>query len=452
MATKSEVFMWNRKLETLDRAELQSLQLVRLKEVLARVYHNVPVLKQRFDQAAIGPDQIAKMASVADLANLPFMKKTDLRENYPFGLFAVPQNQVARLHASSGTKGKPTVVGYTKNDISTWAEACARSLGAAGVRPGDMVHNSYGYGLFTGGLGMHYGIENFGATAVPASGGRTQQQIMLLQDFGSRVLLSTPSYALNMAYTMAEMQTPRNSINLEIGIFGAEPWTEEMRGQIEERLKITALDIYGLSEVMGPGVSMECAEGKNGLHIWEDLFMAEIIDPKTGAVLPDGEEGELVFTTIAKEAIPVIRYRTGDLSRLTSEPCACGRTVKRMSRIKARLDDMLIIRGVNLFPSEIEKCLLSVEHLSPHYQLVVDRKKALDTIDVQVEVTEDLIKRFGRFEDGHVELSALTRNIQSLLKDSLGLSASVNLLKPGSIPRSEGKAVRVIDNRQQNKQ
>ena len=435
--------MWNRRLETLDRVELQSLQLARLKEVLARVYNNVPVLKQRLDDNAIGLSQIEKMASVADLANL--------RENYPFGLFALPLNQVTRLHASSGTKGKPTVVGYSKNDIANWAEACARSLGAAGVRPGDMVHNSYGYGLFTGGLGMHYGIENFGATAVPASGGRTQQQIMLLQDFGSRVLLSTPSYALNMAYTMAEMQIPRDSIKLEIGIFGAEPWTEEMRGQIEERLRITALDIYGLSEVMGPGVSMECAAGKNGLHIWEDLFIAEIVDPKTGQVLPDGEEGELVFTTITKEAIPVIRYRTGDISRLIAEPCVCGRTVKRMARIKARLDDMLIIRGVNLFPSEIEKCLLSVEDLAPHYQLVIDRKKALDTIDVQVEVTEEMIKRFGRFEDGHVELGSLTKVIQGLLKDSLGLSASVNLLKPGTIPRSEGKAVRVIDNRQQDK-
>jgi len=443
--------MWNRRLETLDRAELESLQLARLKDVLTRVYNNVPVLKERLDQAGVGLSQIDKIASVAELANLPFMKKTDLRENYPFGLFALPINQVARLHASSGTKGKPTVVGYTKNDIAAWAEACARSLGAAGVKPGDMVHNSYGYGLFTGGLGMHYGIENFGAVAVPASGGRTQQQIMLLQDFGSRVLLSTPSYALNMAYTMSELQIPRQSIKLEIGIFGAEPWTEEMRGQVEEKLQITALDIYGLSEVMGPGVSIECAAGKNGLHIWEDMFIAEIVDPQTGKVLPDGEEGELVFTTLAKEAIPVIRYRTGDLSRFMTEPCVCGRTVKRMARIKARLDDMLIIRGVNLFPSEIEKCLLTLEDLAPHYQLVVDRKKALDTLDIQVEVTEQMIARFGRFEDGHVELTSLTRTIQSLLKDSLGLSASVNLLKPGSIPRSEGKAVRVIDKRQQSK-
>jgi len=441
--------MWNRKLETMGRADIQSLQLARLKEVLTRVYNNVPVLKERLSSAGIGLSQIEKMASVDELANVPFMKKTDLRENYPFGLFAEPMSGVVRLHASSGTKGKPTVVGYTKNDIENWADACARSLAAGGVKPGDMVHNSYGYGLFTGGLGMHYGIENLGATAVPASGGRTHQQIMLLQDFGSRILLSTPSYALNMAYTMAEMKIPRDSIKLEVGIFGAEPWTEEMRGQIEERLKITALDIYGLSEVMGPGVSMECAAGKNGLHIWEDMFIPEIIDPDTGKPLPDGEEGELVFTTIAKEAIPVIRYRTGDLSRLMPEPCVCGRTVRRMARIKARIDDMLIIRGVNLFPSEIEKCLLSVEDLSPHYQLVVDRKKALDTLDIQVEVTEELIQRFGAFEHGHVELGALTKTIQGLLKDSLGLSALVTLLKPGSIPRSEGKAVRVIDKRNQ---
>jgi phenylacetate-CoA ligase len=443
--------MWNRKLETLDRAELQALQLARLKTTLLRVYHNVPVLKDRFDAAGVNPDRIEKMATIADMAQLPFMKKTDLRENYPFGLFAEPLSNVARLHASSGTKGKPTVVGYTKADIANWAEVCARSLAAGGVQPGDMVHNSYGYGLFTGGLGMHYGIENLGATAVPASGGRTHQQIMLLQDFSSRVLLSTPSYALNMAYTMTEMKVPRDSIKLEIGIFGAEPWTEEMRAQIEERLKITALDIYGLSEVTGPGVSMECAVAKNGLHIWEDMFIPEIIDPDSGEVLPDGEEGELVFTTILKEAIPVIRYRTGDLSRLNAEPCACGRTVRRMSRIKARLDDMLIIRGVNLFPSEIEKCLLSLEELAPHYQLVVDRKKALDTLDIHVEVSEHIGERFekefGQFEESHSELDALRRAVQSLLKDNLGLSASVNLKKPGSIPRSEGKAVRVIDNR-----
>lgn len=439
--------MWNRQIETIDRPSLESLQVERLKVSLMRVFENVPLLRQRFLEVGMNAEKIQAIKSTAELAHFPFMKKTDLRENYPFGLFAVPLKEVNRLHASSGTKGKPTVVGYTRNDIDIWSEACARALACGGARPGDVLHNSYGYGLFTGGLGMHYGAERLGATVVPASGGRTQQQIMLLQDFGSRILLSTPSYALNMAFTMGEHQVPRSSIKLEIGIFGAEPWTEEMRAQIEQALQIQALDIYGLSEVMGPGVSMECVEGKKGLHIWEDLFIAEIVNPQTGEVLPEGEEGELVFTTLTKEAFPVIRYRTGDLSRLTSEPCVCGRTMRRMTRVRARLDDMLIIRGVNLYPSEIEKALLSLEELAPHYQLVVDRQKALDTLEIQVEVTEDMIKRWGKFSDGHVELKDLTKCIKNLLKDTLGLTAEVTLLEPRSLPRSEGKAVRVVDKR-----
>lgn len=439
--------MWDRKHETIERGDLNKLQLERLKVTLLSVWHNVAPLKARFQEAGIGLKDIENFSDLKDLRRFPFMKKTDLRDNYPFGLFAKPLNEVNRVHCSSGTKGKPTVVGYTKEDINIWAEACARSLGAAGAVPGDIIHNSYGYGLFTGGLGMHYGAERMNATVVPASGGRTQQQIMLLQDFGARIILATPSYMLNMAYTMIEQGVPRDSIKLEVGIFGAEPWTEEMRAQLESLLKIQALDIYGLSEVMGPGVSMECLEGKDGLHIWEDLFIPEIIDPITGEVLPDGEEGELVFTTLTKEAFPVVRYRTGDLSRLNSAPCKCGRTVKRMSRIKARLDDMLIIRGVNLYPSEIEKCLLSVEELSPHYQLVVDRQKALDTLEVHVEITEEILKRWGRFDDNHVELSGLSTGIQTLLKDSLGLTADVKLLEPRSLPRSEGKAVRVVDKR-----
>ncbi len=439
--------MWNRAIESIDRASLEALQLKRLKATMLDVYHNVPLLKERFTASGVTADSIEAMKSVADLARLPFMKKSDLRDNYPFGLFARPLKDVNRLHASSGTKGKPTVVGYTKTDIETWAEACARSLACGGGRPSDILHNSYGYGLFTGGLGMHYGAEKLGCTVVPASGGRTQQQIMLLQDFGARILLSTPSYALNMAYTMAEMELPRDSIKLEIGIFGAEPWTEEMRDQLENLLKIQALDIYGLSEVMGPGVSMECLEAKHGLHIWEDLFIAEIVDPVSGEVVADGEEGELVFTTLTKEAIPVVRYRTGDLSRLIVEPCVCGRTMRRMTRVRARLDDMLIIRGVNLYPSEIEKALLSMEELAPHYQLVIDRVKALDTLEIQVEVTEAIINRWGHFEDGHMDLTGLHENIQKLLKDSLGLTADVTLLKPKSIARSEGKAVRVVDKR-----
>jgi phenylacetate-CoA ligase len=301
--------------------------------------------------------------------------------------------------------------------------------------------------LFTGGLGVHYGAEAFGATVVPASGGRTQQQILLLQDFGARVLCSTPSYALNIALTLDELGVARDSIKLEIGVFGAEPWTEEFRTQIENLLKIRALDIYGLSEVMGPGVSMECLEGRSGLHIWEDHFLPEIVEPKSDRVLPLGEEGELVFTTLTKEAIPVLRYRTGDISRLSTERCACGRTMIKMARVRARLDDMLIIRGVNLYPSEIEKILFQVEELAPHYQLVLDRKKALDSLQVQVEVTEQLLSRWGKFEDGHLELTALTRKIQDLFKDLLGLTADVKLLKPNSLKRSEGKAVRVIDNR-----
>ena len=444
VSTKSETLIWNKQAETLPRKELEALQLERLKNLLERVYAKVPFYKQRFDEHKINLDSFN---SLDDLQCLPFTKKTDLRENYPFGLFAEPLEKVRRIHASSGTKGKPTVVGYTDQDLEDWKEVCSRSLAAAGVRPGDILHNAYGYGLFTGGLGMHYGAENFGATVVPASGGRTQQQILLLQDFGARILCSTPSYALNMAYLMDDLKISRSTIKLEIGIFGAEPWTEELRAQIEKALSITALDIYGLSEVMGPGVSMECIEGRNGLHIWEDYFLPEIVDPETGRKLPYGEEGELVFTTLTKQAIPVVRYRTGDLSRLYVDACRCGRTMARMERIKARLDDMLIIRGVNLFPSEIEKVLLSIEELSPHYQLVIDRVRALDVLEVQVEITEQLTKHWGQFDEASVNFESLTAKIQCQLKDSLGLTADVKLMQPRSVPRSEGKAVRVVDRR-----
>jgi phenylacetate-CoA ligase len=438
--------MWNSQIECLARKELENLQVARLQQTFERLYKHVPFYKKLLDDAGCKREQIV---SVQDLERVPFTKKSDLRENYPFGMFAVPLAQVSRIHASSGTKGKPTVVGYTRNDIDVWSETCARSLAAAGARPGDILHNSYGYGLFTGGLGLHYGAETLGATVVPASSGRTQQQIMLLQDFGARILCCTPSYALNIAYTMDELGIDRSKIRLEVGIFGAEPWTEEMRGQLQDRLKIDALDIYGLSEIMGPGVSMECSVGRNGLHIWEDHFLPEIIDPKTGARLPYGEEGELVITTLTKEAAPVLRYRTGDLSRLTPERCKCGRTMVRMARIKARIDDMLIVRGVNVFPSEIEKILLNVEGLAPHYQLMLERKKALDLLEVQVEMTEQLIERWGQVDETHVELTALRSKIQLALKDTLGLTAEVTLLKPSSIARSEGKAVRVIDKRGQ---
>lgn len=440
----SEPFIWNPQFEKMSRSDLESLQLGRLQTLVARLYEKVPFYKQLMDEHGVKP---AGLKSLSDLQNFPFTRKYHLRENYPFGLFSEPLTNVTRLHASSGTKGKPTVVGYTKNDIEMWSEVCARSLGTAGARPGDILHNSYGYGLFTGGLGVHYGAEKFGVTIVPASGGRTQQQILLLQDFGARILCSTPSYALNIAYTMEELGIKRDSIKLELGIFGAEPWTEELRAQIEDKLKIQALDIYGLSEIVGPGVSMECAMGKNGLHVWEDNFLPEIIDPTTGEVLPLGEEGELVFTTLTKEAIPVLRYRTGDISRLMMETCACGRTTARMARVRARLDDMLIIRGVNVYPSEIEKVLLNLEELAPHYQLVIDRKKALDTLDIQVEVTEEIIKAWGHFEHDRVEFSGLTQRIQMLMKDNLGITADVRLMKPKDIARSEGKAVRVIDRR-----
>jgi len=437
--------MWNSQIECLARSGLENLQLSRLKAIAASTYERVPFYKKLFDDAGFNP---AKLSTLQDIAHIPFTSKSDLRDHYPFGLFATPLAQVSRLHASSGTKGKPTVVGYTTNDLDVWSEIVARCLAAAGARRGDLVHNSYGYGLFTGGMGLHYGAERLGATVIPASGGRTHQQIMLLQDFGARILCCTPSYALNIAFSLEEQQIDRKSLKLEIGIFGAEPWTAEMRDQLEERLQIKALDIYGLSEVIGPGVSIECLEGKNGLHIWEDHFLPEIIDPTTGRSLPHGEEGELVFTSLTKEALPLLRYRTGDISRLLSERCPCGRTMVRMARVRARLDDMLIIRGVNLYPGEIEKVLLHVQELSPHYQMVLARQKALDTIEVQVEVTELLVAGWGRFEDGRSELDRLKHKIQNLLKDTLGLTADVTLLKPKSIGRSEGKAVRVIDRRQ----
>jgi phenylacetate-CoA ligase len=444
VALQSEVFIWNKAIECIARPALEDLQFSRLQQLVQRVYNNVPFYKDKLDKAGVGPDSLK---SLSDLSRLPFSKKSDLRDNYPFGLFAAPMKNIVRLHASSGSRGKPTVVGYTKNDLDIWSEVCARSLAAAGARPGDLIHNSYGYGLFTGGLGMHYGVERFGATVIPASGGKTQQQIMLLQDFGARILCSTPSYALNLAYAMDDLGIDRSELKLQIGIFGAEPWTEELRAQIESKLKITALDIYGLSEIIGPGVSMECVEGKSGLHIWEDHFLPEIVHPETGEVLRYGEEGELVLTSLTREGIPLIRYRTGDLSTLDIEPCRCGRTMVRMKRVRARLDDMLIIRGVNLYPSEVEKVLMVIEELAPHYQLVLDRDKALDTLDVQVEITEEIVTRWGTFDDGKVELNRLSNKIIGMLKDNLGLTARVTLLPPKSIPRSEGKAVRVVDKR-----
>jgi phenylacetate-CoA ligase len=430
--------IWNNEFETLPRNELEALQLKRLKSLVERVYAVVPYYHQQIDKAGMKPSDIKILS---DISKLPFTTKEDLRLNYPFGLFTVPLEEVVRVHASSGTTGKPTVVGYTKKDIETWAELMARALASAGTNKGDMVHNAYGYGLFTGGLGAHYGAEKLGATVIPVSGGNTKRQIMLMQDFGSTVLLCTPSYALNLAEVMTDMGIDPFSLKLKVGIFGAEPWSENMKEEIEKKLHLDAVDIYGLSEIIGPGVSCECIEAKKGLHIYEDHFIAEIINPESGEVLPPGEMGELVFTTITKEAFPVIRYRTKDLTSLISEPCVCGRSFYRMQRVTGRSDDMLIIRGVNVFPSQVEHVLMSVEEVEPHYQIIIDRKGTLDEMEVQVEVSEKT------FSDAVKVLEKLKSRIESEIKDLLGISCNVKLVEPKTIQRSEGKAKRVIDKR-----
>jgi phenylacetate-CoA ligase len=430
--------IWDEELETLPREALEALQLKRLMATAERVYATVPFYKKKFDEASIRPGDIK---SLKDLKHLPFTMKLDLRDNYPFGLFAVPMEQVVRIHASSGTTGKQTVVGYTRRDINTWAELMARSLAAAGAQKNDFIHNAYGYGLFTGGLGVHYGAEKLGASVIPISGGNSKRQIIIMQDFGSTVLTCTPSYALFLAETAEEMGVDIKKLKLKVGIFGAEPWSEKMRDEIERQLNIDAIDIYGLSEVIGPGVSIECIEAKRGLHIFEDHFIPEIINPRTGEVLPYGEKGELVFTTITKEAFPLIRYRTRDISVLYPQPCKCGRTHVRMERVSGRSDDMLIIRGVNVFPSQIESVLMNVEGVEPHYLLIVDRQGNLDTLEVQVEVNEK------GFSDEVKDLQVLGRRIEKDIKDLLGVTAAVKLVEPKTIQRSEGKAQRVIDKR-----
>ncbi|WP_298269368.1 phenylacetate--CoA ligase [Geobacter sp.] len=430
--------MYNEEFETLPRQALEALQLKRLQTTVARVYACVPFYRQAFDRAGVSPDSVK---SLADLQRLPFTLKQDMRDSYPYGLFAAPMDDIVRIHASSGTTGKPTVVGYTRKDIETWSELMARSFAAAGVHKGDIIHNSYGYGLFTGGLGAHYGAERLGASVIPMSGGNTKKQIMIMKDFGSTVLTCTPSYSLFMAEAAREEGIDFRSLKLHVGIFGAEPWSEAMRAEIEDKLNICAIDIYGLSEIMGPGVAIECREAKKGLHIWEDHFIPEIIDPETGAALPEGERGELVITTITKEGIPLIRYRTRDITSLTFEPCACGRTHARLSRMTGRSDDMLIIRGVNVFPSQIESILMGIEGVEPHYLLIVDRKENLDTLEVQVEVDERL------FSDEVKILQALSHQIEKEIKDLLGVTCKVRLVEPQTIARSEGKAKRVIDNR-----
>jgi phenylacetate-CoA ligase len=432
------VTYWEEEIETLPRVGLESIQFRRLQHLVQRVYRTVKPYRSKMDAAGVKPEDIK---SLGDLKKLPFTTKNDLRDNYPFGLFTVPMEEIVRVHASSGTTGKPTVVGYTRKDIELWAGIMARALCCAGATKEDMVQNAYGYGLFTGGLGAHYGIERLGATVIPVSGGNSKRQINLMKDFKSTVLLSTPSYALNLADAMGSMDIDPSSLSLRVGVFGAEPWSENMREEVEKKLNLRAVDIYGLSEVMGPGVAMECLRSDKGMHIFEDHFLPEIIDPDTGEVLPPGEQGELVFTTLTKEAFPIIRYRTKDISKLIYEPCECGRTLVRMEKVTGRTDDMLIIRGVNVFPSQVEHVLMGIEGVEPHYQIVVEREGNLDSMSVQVEVSE------GLFSDEIRVLENLTRKIQADVKSLLGVTCKVKLVEPKTIQRSEGKAQRVIDNR-----
>ncbi len=426
---------FSKDIETASREKLEEIQSERLAKTVRRVYENVAPYRKKMDEAGITPDDIK---SVRDLHKLPFTYKQDLRDSYPYGLFACDMKDVVRIHASSGTTGKQTVVGYTKNDLDMWAECVARALVAAGGSKDDTVHVSYGYGLFTGGLGLHDGATKLGAAVIPASTGNTRRQLQIFKDFGSTILCCTPSYAMYLGDSLAEYGMTKDDIKLRIGIFGAEPWTPGMRQQIEEKLGIAAHDIYGLSEVAGPGVSFDC-ECQNGLHVNEDHFIPEIIDPDTGEVLPYGSEGELVFTCISKEALPLIRYRTRDISSLT---CSCGRTFVRMSKVTGRSDDMLIIRGVNVFPSQVESVLLTIKEVAPYYQLVVDRKNNLDTLEVKVEMTE------GIFSDSVKGIEAIEAEIHKKLDSVLGISAKVTLVEPFAIERSEGKAKRVIDKRE----
>jgi len=429
--------IWNKPIETMAGAELAAVQSARLRDTVDRVYRQVPFYRSRMQAAGLLPEDIG---TIENIDRLPFTTKQDMRDNYPYGLFAVPLAEIVRIHASSGTTGKPTVVGYTKRDIGIWSEVMARTLTAAGANRQSFIQVAYGYGLFTGVLGVHYGAELIGASVIPVSSGNTSRQIMLMKDFGTTLLACTPSYALYIAETLREMGLEPQNLALRVGVFGAEPWSERMRKEIEARLSIKAIDIYGLSEIIGPGVASEC-QCQDGLHINEDHFYPEIINPQTGEKLPDGEKGELVLTTITKEGMPMIRYRTRDLTVLNHKPCACGRTLVRMGKVLGRSDDMLIIRGVNVFPSQVETVLLGLGETSPHYQLIIDREDNLDTLTVLVEVTAAM------FSDEVRRLETLERKIQAALGSVLGVSAKVRLVAPKSIERSEGKAKRVVDNR-----
>ncbi len=429
--------IWNKAKECMSRDEMMALQGERLHKTVHRVYHNTPFYRAKMQEMDLTPDDIK---TVEDLVKLPFTTKNDLRDNYPFGLFPVPMSDIIRLHASSGTTGLPTVVGYTRKDISVWSEVLARCLSAYGITKEDIVSVSYGYGLFTGGLGAHYGVENLGGTVIPMSTGNTAKQIQLLNDFKATAIASTPSYLLYLADAIESKGLSPKDFFLRVALLGAEPWTEAMRKEIEERYDINAFNIYGLSEIMGPGVSYEC-QHKCGSHIAEDHFLPEIIDPKTLEQLPYGEQGELVFTTITKEGIPLLRYRTKDLCSLTDEPCECGRTNVRMSRIVGRSDDMLIIRGVNVFPSQIEAVVLEVEELEPHYMIIVDRVNNQDTFEIQVEV------RSSFFSDDMTSMLAIKKKVSARMHSMLGLNPTITLVSPKTLKRFEGKAVRVIDNR-----
>jgi len=428
---------WNKTCECMPREELRKLQTERLIDTVKRVYHNVPFYREKMQKIGLEPRDIQ---SLEDLKKLPFTYKQDLRDTYPYGMFAVPLSEIVRIHASSGTTGKPTVVGYTRRDIDTWAEVTARTLVAAGCDKNSVVQIAYGYGLFTGGLGIHYGSERIGASVIPISGGNTKRQIMIMKDFGTTILACTPSYALHMAEVMEELGIKKEELKLKAGIFGAEAWSEKMREEIERRLGILAIDIYGLSEIIGPGVASEC-KYKCGMHIAEDHFIPEIIDPETEEVLPPGSKGELVFTTITKEGLPLIRYRTRDISSLNYEVCKCGRTTVRMSKVTGRTDDMITIRGVNVFPSQVESVLLEIGDTAPHYQLIVKRVGNLDMLEVLVEMNKDL------FSDEVKKIEIVEKKIRNAIETTLGIGVKVTLVEPKTIERSEGKAKRVIDMR-----
>ncbi len=428
--------IWNRERECLPREELAALQTARLRETVERAYACVPFYRASFDQAGVRPEQVR---SLDDLPRLPFIRKQDFREAYPFGLLAVPRTELRELHASSGTTGAVSLTGYTARDLQTWGELVARVFGCAGAHPGDLVHNAYGYGLFTGGLGFHYGAQLFGCTVLPMSSGNTARQVRMLNDLRPDVLCCTPSYALHMAEQWGEHGFDPDELTPRVGIFGAEPWSEGMRAEIQRQLNLRAVDIYGLAEAIGPGVSCECAQEQAGLHVFEDHFLAEVIDPATGDPLPPGERGELVFTSLTKEALPIVRYRTGDLSSLDQTPCTCGRTLRRMARITGRADDMLVVRGINVFPSDVEAVLMQMPELAPQYRLVVDRERALDMLEIQVEPKDAIVS--VAHADG------LSHKVSVALREALGIATRVTIVEQRAIPRSEGKALRVVDRR-----